>query len=225
MKNIKDLLETIDSYLSLYKLFHFCTCTEIIYGCLPTEHEAQPAICGHDIGVVGPFLSNRNVFRVVIAFFNTRRVGRIRDSYSNPRRNAPNPSSVYIRLCKYRKKVFYCLYKLTFLRKNAKLIAMALISYRSQSLVHEVAAIPNPKSQLVQCPNHETMGNSPFSLVTATSKCLLCRLCYCFQWPMRKHLTGSSYITGTQSHACVISSCFAKKLLSKTRIFLHKVSA
>ena len=61
MKNIEDLLETIDSYLSLYKLFHFCTCTEIIYGCLSTEHEAQPAICGHDIGVVGPFLSNRNV--------------------------------------------------------------------------------------------------------------------------------------------------------------------
>ena len=72
MKNIEDLLETIDSYLSLYKLFHFCTCTEIIYGCLSTEHEAQPAICGHDIGVVGPFLSNRNVFRVVIAFFNTK---------------------------------------------------------------------------------------------------------------------------------------------------------
>ena len=111
MKNIKDLLETIDSYLSLYKLFHFCTCTEIIYGCLSTEHEAQPAICGHDIGLVGPFLSNRNVFRVVIAFFNTRRVGRIRDSYSNPRRNAPNPSSVYIRLCKYRKKkIFYWFY-------------------------------------------------------------------------------------------------------------------
>ena len=85
MKNVEDLLETIDSYLSLYKLFHFCTCTEIIYGCLSTEHEAQPAICGHDIGVVGPFLSNRNVFRVVIAFFNTKRVGRIRDSYSNPR--------------------------------------------------------------------------------------------------------------------------------------------
>ena len=83
--SMKNILETIDSYLSLYKLFHFCTCTEIIYGCLSTEHEAQPAICGHDIGVVGPFLSNRNVFRVVIAFLNTKRVGRIRDSYSNPR--------------------------------------------------------------------------------------------------------------------------------------------
>ena len=41
------------------------------------------------------------------------------------------------------------------------------------------------------------MGSSPFFLATATSKRLLCRLCYCFLWPMRKHLTGSSYITGT----------------------------
>ena len=27
--------------------------------------------------------------------------------------NSPNPSSVYIRLCKHRKKVFYCFYKIT----------------------------------------------------------------------------------------------------------------
>ena len=31
----------------------------------------------------------------------------------------PNPSSVYIRLCKHRKKVFYCFYKITLPRKNA----------------------------------------------------------------------------------------------------------
>ena len=61
------------------------------------------------------------------------------------------------------------------------------------------SSFPNPKSQLVQCPNREAMGNSPFFLATATSKRLLCRLCYCFLWPMRKHLTGSSYITGTPS--------------------------
>ena len=30
-------------------------------------------------------------------------------------------SSVYIRLCKQRKKVFYCFYKINFPRKNAKL--------------------------------------------------------------------------------------------------------
>ena len=41
--------------------------------------------------------------------------------------NSPNPLSVYIRLYKNRKKVFYCFYKLTFPRKNAKLFVMALI--------------------------------------------------------------------------------------------------
>ena len=35
--------------------------------------------------------------------------------------NSPNPSRVYIRLCKHRKKVFYCFYKMTIPRKNAKL--------------------------------------------------------------------------------------------------------
>ena len=32
--------------------------------------------------------------------------------------NSPNASSVYIRLCKHRKKVFYCFYKITFPRKK-----------------------------------------------------------------------------------------------------------
>ena len=32
--------------------------------------------------------------------------------------NSPNASSVYIRLCKHRKKVFYCFYKITFPRKT-----------------------------------------------------------------------------------------------------------
>ena len=41
--------------------------------------------------------------------------------------NSPNPSRVYIRLCKHRKKVFYCFYKITLPRKNAKLFVMALI--------------------------------------------------------------------------------------------------
>ena len=34
--------------------------------------------------------------------------------------NSPNPSSVYIRQCKHRKKVFYYFYKITFLRKKRK---------------------------------------------------------------------------------------------------------
>ena len=40
--------------------------------------------------------------------------------------NSPNPLSVYIRLCKHRKKVFCCLYKTTFLRKNAQLFVTAV---------------------------------------------------------------------------------------------------
>ena len=65
---------------------------------------------------------------------NPREVGRIRDSYANPRwsggfaldlsRILPTPRDrVFIlgrRLCKYTKKAFYCLYKLTSSRKNAK---------------------------------------------------------------------------------------------------------
>ena len=41
--------------------------------------------------------------------------------------NSLNPSRLYIRLCKHRKKVFYCFDKITFLRKNAELFVMALI--------------------------------------------------------------------------------------------------
>ena len=41
--------------------------------------------------------------------------------------NSPKPSRVYIRLCKHRKKVFYCFYKITFPRNNAQLFVMALI--------------------------------------------------------------------------------------------------
>ena len=57
---------------------------------------------------------------------NTRGVGRIRDSYANPRRsrgfcitveNSPNPSSVYIRLCKHRKK-----FSIAFIKYFSKLI-------------------------------------------------------------------------------------------------------
>ena len=41
--------------------------------------------------------------------------------------NSLNATSVYIRLCKHRKKVFYSIFKITFQRKNAKLFVMALI--------------------------------------------------------------------------------------------------
>ena len=57
---------------------------------------------------------------------NTRGVGRILDSYANPRRtnhncrkfSQINTSSVYIRLCKHRIKVFYCFYKINFREKT-----------------------------------------------------------------------------------------------------------
>ena len=68
---------------------------------------------------------------------------------------------------------------------------MALISYRSRSLLHEVAAFLTLKANW-------------FNALTAKQweiahSFLRLLLCYCFLWPMRKHLTGSSYITGTPS--------------------------
>ena len=73
------------------------------------------------------YKSNRKLFSCVCI---ARGVGRILDSYANPIRsrgffitveNSPNVSSVYIRLWKHRKKVFYCFYKINFPIKNAKL--------------------------------------------------------------------------------------------------------
>ena len=57
-----------------------------------------------------------NVFRVCIAWYKHER------GWENSRQLCkPDPSSVYIRLCKHRKKVFYCFYKINFPRKDAKL--------------------------------------------------------------------------------------------------------
>ena len=41
--------------------------------------------------------------------------------------DSPNPSSVYIRLCKHRKKVFYCFYKITFRRKKKNSLFRLLV--------------------------------------------------------------------------------------------------
>ena len=41
--------------------------------------------------------------------------------------NSPNASSVYIRLCKHRKKFFYCFYKITFPTKKRKTLCVTLI--------------------------------------------------------------------------------------------------
>ena len=42
-------------------------------------------------------------------------------------KNSPNPSSIYIRLCKHRKKVLYCFYKITFPRKKNNSLFRLLI--------------------------------------------------------------------------------------------------
>ena len=83
-----------------------------------------------------PAQAIENVFRVCIAWYKHER------SWENSRQlckpetksrvcitveNSPNALSVYIRLCKHRKKVFYCFYKITFPRKKRKTLCMALI--------------------------------------------------------------------------------------------------
>ena len=60
--------------------------------------------------------------------------------------NSPNPSSVYIRLCKDRKKVFCCFYKITFPRKNAKLFVIGLIKreiFTSRKILYTTSCTRN----------------------------------------------------------------------------------
>ena len=63
-----------------------------------------------------------NVFCVCIAWFKHERGWENSRQLCKPEtksrvcitvESSPNPSSVYMRLCKHRKKVFYCLYKIT----------------------------------------------------------------------------------------------------------------
>ena len=74
--------------------------------------------------------SIENVFRVCIAWYKHEKGWENSRQSCKPEtksrvcitvENSPNASSVYIRLCKHRKKVFYCFYKINFPRKNAKL--------------------------------------------------------------------------------------------------------
>ena len=58
-------------------------------------------------------LSNRNVFRVWVAVEEFKTVITVENSF--------NPSSVYIRICKHRRNVFYCFHKKNFSEKKAKL--------------------------------------------------------------------------------------------------------
>ena len=77
-----------------------------------------------------------NVFRVCIALYKHERGWENSRQLCKPEtksrvcitvENSPNASSVYIRLCKHRKNVFYCFYKVTFPRKKRKTLCMALI--------------------------------------------------------------------------------------------------
>ena len=76
------------------------------------------------------FTQKKMFFCVCIAWFKHQRGWENLRQLCNPRwsgsvcitiTNSPNALSVYIRLCKHRKKVFYCFYKITFPGKNAKL--------------------------------------------------------------------------------------------------------
>ena len=74
--------------------------------------------------------ATENIFRVCVAWYKHSRGWENSRQLCKPETksrvcitvsNSPNPSRVYIRLCKHRKKVFYCFYKITFPRKKAKL--------------------------------------------------------------------------------------------------------
>ena len=82
-------------------------------------------------------LSNRKRFPCLHSLIQTREglgefetVVQTRDEVEGLHccRDFPNPSSVYIRICKHRKKVFYCFYKKNFQEKKSKtLLFRALI--------------------------------------------------------------------------------------------------
>ena len=70
-----------------------------------------------------------NVFRVCIAWYKHERCWENSRQLCKPEtkericitvENSRNTSSVYIRLCKHRKNVFYCFYKITLPRKKLK---------------------------------------------------------------------------------------------------------
>ena len=104
--------------------------------------------------------SNRKRFRVCIAWYKHE------GGWENSRQscqpettsrvcitgsNSPNPSSVYIKLCKDRKKVFYCFYKITFLRKNAKLSVMVLIKRESLTSLKVLYTKSCSRTQFLFC--------------------------------------------------------------------------
>ena len=95
--------------------------------------------------LINIYLSNRKRFPCLHSLIKTREglgefetVMQTRDDVEN----SLKASSVYIRLSKHRKKVFYCFYKIIFPRKKRKTLGMALIKREvltsRKNLVHEV---------------------------------------------------------------------------------------
>ena len=82
----------------------------------------------------------------------------------------PSPSFVYIRLCKRRKKVFYCFYKITFRRKKKNplfrlLIKREILTSReiwytklNVSLISSCFAIKMLSKKIIQVSSDEVVG-------------------------------------------------------------------
>ena len=79
--------------------------------------------------------------------------GRIRNSYASPRR------SVYIRLCKYRKKGFYCFYKLTFPRKTQNTLLWHCLKEKFLPFLYMKSC---PRNQFLFC-KKDAFRNKDFS--------------------------------------------------------------
>ena len=133
-KSHKSLFESLSwKYMSLHELIKlinmYCQRLTSITMCC----HVWPCIVMY-CHVIAMYLSNRKRFPCLHSLIQTREgLGEFE--------TVMQLSSVYIRLCKHRGKVFYCFYKITFPRKDAKLFVwhwLFLNSYLSQSLVHDV---------------------------------------------------------------------------------------
>ena len=119
-----------------------------------------------------------NVFRVFIAWYKHERGWENSRQLCKPEtksrvcitvENSPNPSSVYIRLCKHRKKVFYSFYKITFPRKNAKLFVIALIKREILTSRKVMYTTSCTRNQFLFC-KKDAIQNTDFSRLNCQLK-------------------------------------------------------
>ena len=89
-------------------------------------------------------IKQENVFRVCIAWYKHERGWENSRQLCKPETssrvcitvsNSPNPCRVYIRLCKHRKKVFYCFYKKTSSKNYKKKIILLMNTYLPTTLI------------------------------------------------------------------------------------------